>query len=317
MQNNRIYQLDLTRALCALWIVSFWHMQYYVPYAFRPQGAVEETCRTLTDAVLATFTFLSGFFLKKYSFRSVTDAGRFYVKRLLRFYPLYALSAVLMEAICGGTAAELVSSLLGYAIFTRTTLQTLWYINMLLVFYLLTPLLPQFHADRGRKGRLVLCSAVALLFYAASAPFADPRLLFFFPFYLLGLNTDMETLQRCSGWMAIAVALMAEVLLFALMPQVAATKVMETALGAYLLLAASLHAPEHCVTKQVSFIATGSMCAYLFHRQLYQLVLMAEQTWRHRQFMSLPVALCTLIVLMVLAYAIQRAYDAVIVRKGK
>ncbi len=49
----------------------------------------------LTYAVLATFTFVSGFLAYR-TFDNLADVGRYYGKRLVRIYPLFALSCVLM-----------------------------------------------------------------------------------------------------------------------------------------------------------------------------------------------------------------------------
>ena len=92
MGNNRLIEFDFCRSICVLWIVGFWHLQYYLAPEFQLEGNTWEICRVLTNGVLATFTFLSGFFLKKYTFSNINDVYDFYKKRLVRFYPLYAIS---------------------------------------------------------------------------------------------------------------------------------------------------------------------------------------------------------------------------------
>lgn len=60
---KRVLFLDFARMLCMLWIVGVWHMQAYLSDGFAVQNRITEN---VTIGVLATFTFISGFFLGGY-----------------------------------------------------------------------------------------------------------------------------------------------------------------------------------------------------------------------------------------------------------
>ena len=60
MTKKRVPYLDTARALCMFWIVGIWHMQTYLSNGIQIQN---QYTNYITVSVLATFTFISGFFL--------------------------------------------------------------------------------------------------------------------------------------------------------------------------------------------------------------------------------------------------------------
>ena len=79
--NKRNLTLDITRAICILWIVGVWHLQDY----FAQLNFANDVTKMITAGVLVTFTFLSGLFLGK----KKISALQFYQGRLKRFYILF------------------------------------------------------------------------------------------------------------------------------------------------------------------------------------------------------------------------------------
>ena len=68
MNVKRIVFLDVSRALCVMWIVCFWHMNQYLDAdtKFFTSGSEEQVfLRSVTNGVLALFTLLSGFFISQ------------------------------------------------------------------------------------------------------------------------------------------------------------------------------------------------------------------------------------------------------------
>ena len=105
MKNKkRDITFDIARSLCILWIVGVWHLKDYVCL----DGVSENIMRAgdvITTAALGAFTFMSGYFLKRYKMRMVSDALLFYRKRLLRFWVLYfaASASIYMASAAGGS----------------------------------------------------------------------------------------------------------------------------------------------------------------------------------------------------------------------
>ena len=160
MTFNRDYRFDLARALCVLWIVGFWHLINYLPHECRLEGNSLVVCKKITYGVLALFTFLSGYFLKKYDFNNINDVLKFLKKRMLRFYPLFVVATFCL-LICGASFSQVIFAILGLSLFFPPAIPTLWYFSMLLLFYLFTPLLK---AKETVKMRIVFLVFVIFVF---------------------------------------------------------------------------------------------------------------------------------------------------------
>lgn len=65
--------MDCSRAVCALYIVSFWHLSEYIGI-----NIWNSVTYQATHGVLATFTFISGYFLGKKKVESIKEIFLFY-----------------------------------------------------------------------------------------------------------------------------------------------------------------------------------------------------------------------------------------------
>jgi peptidoglycan/LPS O-acetylase OafA/YrhL len=137
-ESARDPSLDLLRAAATLYVVGFWHLSEYAtaPHLRNPYTAFLGTC------ALGVFVFLSALLLsRRYSVRCLPDVRRFYVRRLVRIYPMYVLT------LLGSAAAGLiwkrqaVKGMLGLNVLTGTPTLTLWFVEMLCIFHLITPLM--------------------------------------------------------------------------------------------------------------------------------------------------------------------------------
>ncbi len=147
---DRVISIDIARVLCMIWIVGFWHMGAYVGI-----DNINFGNGTVTHGALAAFTFFSGLFLGKKSI----GAWEFYKARFVRLYPLFFLSCLIVYIGKGGINyfAHLLCSLTGLSIFMPPHTPTLWYVDMLLVMYALTPLLVSLKSRMGGgRNRIVL-----------------------------------------------------------------------------------------------------------------------------------------------------------------
>ena len=139
MKNKNILILDIIRALCMLWIVAVWHNNDYLPVVYHWSN--DFVPAMITQVVLVTFTMISGMLLSKYSFNSKSDVWVFYKKRFGRFYFLFILAAVTFY-FCGFYSLKaLIKCVTGISLVLGQSPFTLWYMAMLMIFYILTPLL--------------------------------------------------------------------------------------------------------------------------------------------------------------------------------
>lgn len=94
MEAKRILGFDVARIFSIIWIVAVYHV---LPSAGLP---LTSQIKVITYTSLGIFTFLSAFLLtSRYSFDNLGEALLFYKKRMLRFYPLFLLSSVILCAI--------------------------------------------------------------------------------------------------------------------------------------------------------------------------------------------------------------------------
>ena len=132
---KRIPQYDIARALCVLYIVVFWHGHDYLGEDFILGSDLTFVCEKFTTIVLACFTFISGYFLRKYNFDTLADVKSFYVKRIKRFYVLFFISALLLFIMKWMDLKCFITTVLGIGTFSLPSCRTLWYMSMLMLFY--------------------------------------------------------------------------------------------------------------------------------------------------------------------------------------
>ena len=145
-------------------------------------------CEKVVTIVLACFTFISGYFLRKYNFNTLTDVKSFYVKRIKRFYVLFFISALLLFIMRWMDLKCFITTVLGIGTFSLPSCRTLWYMSMLMLFYLLSPFFKQ--KSIGKICSLGLFLILGVLFKIGAV---DIRVLMYMPFYLLGIySIDLE-----------------------------------------------------------------------------------------------------------------------------
>ena len=316
MNKNRLAFFDCARALCMLYIVAAWHLYGYLRSSVSlstPLG------NSITRGALSSFFFISAYFLGRRPIHSFRDALDFYKKRMMRFYPLYFISCTSMLVIYLVTGVRYMESvkqylltLLGLSTVFTPAPATLWFISMLILFYLITPLV---NALQKVWQKVLLCAGLfGLLFilHGIGIP-VDPRLPLYLPVYSLGLIIASRT--EISGKFRPAVLLIS---LIAFSGGVALTSGFDRYTLQYLVMLpfiplileiGKLIACCGPLERIFGFISYGSMVAYLFHRQFFGLPL---------YFMgSFPIWFAYLVLvpaLLVLSWLAQRCYDRIVGR---
>lgn len=313
----RNLQFDFTRSLCVLWIVCFWHVLYYLPEKYQVSDSNIEYFRNFTNAVLATFTFLSGFFLQKYKFNGIADILGFYKKRLLRFYPLYAISIISWGAMSHIGMRTIVDSLLGYSMFT-TPMPTLWYFSMMITFYLFTPCF-KFDSSYGLiKNSLIGGGIICLTIIAFK--YADIRYLTFLPFYVIGINVPKNYLiNKLKSKKTCIVVLVAAIVLFALALHLHSgiklsllADYLVSITGLLVIVTLTYLTCPYKLSGFIQYVAFSSMCAYLFHRQFYGIVLVISRIVLKESSIPLIMAIGSMLLIFSTSHLIQNIYNKLI-----
>ncbi|MBD5095555.1 MAG: acyltransferase family protein [Lachnospiraceae bacterium] len=178
---GRKYFIDCARAMCMLYIVGFWHL---IPYI--DKGIQSLLTRKITYGVLAVFTFISGYLLGSKKVQDHKDCLIFYIRRLLTFYPLFVIAAALMWYIGYiKNFREWLFTVLGLSGIISPAAVTLWYLCMLMLFYLVTPLVNFCHKVPVKIILILTIMTVLLLFTHITG--LDERYWFYWCFYGAGI----------------------------------------------------------------------------------------------------------------------------------
>ncbi len=324
MKNKkRDITFDIARSLCILWIVGVWHLKDYVCL----DGVSENTMRAgdvITTAALGAFTFMSGYFLKRYKMRTVSDVLLFYRKRLLRFWVLYfaASASIYMASIAGGSPwfaspMSFVLSLLGLSVFFPPLPSTFWYISMLMFFYLLTPLLL---VPRKRAGKMILYMTVeAVLAILWLAGVTEDQCMVFFPMYALGMlisDRDVDRVKAGRWWVFICVPVLLILSLLVSHKHLALLCWQVLALPLLVVLS-DLLARNRIARAAGRKVSYASMNMYLFHRHvfLFSVLVLNIGSLHNIRDAVMPLWLAVLVVVPVItvfSYFLQKAYDRMV-----
>ena len=313
MMQGKIFQIDILRALCAIYIIGIWHLTNYLDSSVYSFGRLYPYMEYLTISVLSTFTFCSGFLLSKYEFASLKDVASFYKRRLIRLYPLFLLSGVTMYIIGYADLKQVIDALLGVSLFTASPINTLWFISMCFFLYGITPLV-----RIGMKWKFnVLCILVLLtaISFLCFKDIVDFRLLMYVPIYVIGLNLR-NFKSHINKLQLLVITLISISLLLISFLVIDKNESIAMLIGsicgcAFIVSLAFLCPQVSFMNRIITWFAYSSLFAYLFHRQVFSVSLYLTG----EAYMSLPVALLTLGVTFVLSWMMQKIYDRILISK--
>ena len=295
------------RGFCVLWIICIWHlMDYYMAlplrnYIYNTYGV------KITQIVLASFTFLSGLFLGRYTINNLKDCYHFYKKRFLRFYLLFFIASILLYFTpCEWGAfykspLQLFFSLVGVSAFWDGMPSTMWYMSMLLFFYLITPIIIQF--DIKKRWMMGFCLFVLLWMLDKLYLEMDGRVILYFPFYTLGLclgnPQKIRNMYKRNTLLKLLIVL--SICLFGILYDNFYLNYIFILSGIYLFSYLSTKLTPIISEKLISYISYSSLVAYLFHRQIYALF----------NSFNIPLYIAILIIFLI-SYCIQKCYDLIL-----
>jgi surface polysaccharide O-acyltransferase-like enzyme len=177
--------IDVMRAVSMLYIVGFWHLLDYtkvVGWHYNP------VTYRLTVGALSLFVLISGFLTGR------QDGGlargeiwRFYRTRFWRIYlPFVIASGLFLVAGISDTFA-LVKGVTLVGMLLAPPPFTLWFVNMIVLFYLIAPLLIRMRGNEAAY--ITLCAAIvgAMIVYQAVTERIDMRLILYFPCFAAGI----------------------------------------------------------------------------------------------------------------------------------
>ena len=311
MTTSRNLTIDIVRVLCTLEIVAFWHMLDYYPNpeAYKIVGGL-----SVTDGVLSAFAFISGLFLGKQSISPL----EFYAKRIKRFLLLFAIAlGILYAGSVIESFTDYVFALTGISCFIEPMPKTLWFFTMMVLFYWITPLICLGNSNKWYNKLLMSIAvyAILLLIHVFIHPI-DYRVLLYFPFYVIGIICPLSATKWRNTHSFTIIALGGAVSflnLFSSQLDFCIPRFISCLFSAAMILGVGNIISNFLGEKVKSFITVISyacMCAYLFHRPIYE----AFQRVFENEQGTMPIYLIPIMIitLFIISYYIQKAYDKVI-----
>lgn len=314
---KRIEIFDIMRAFCMVWIVIFWHGKLLNSNS--PIGYY------VTIGVLAMFTFISGYLS---GMGNAEKALYYYRKKFIRFYPIFILSCLSLYGMhlldssfqFIKTPFQMFCSMTGLACFMGNMPLTVWYFDMLIIFYLMTPWICK---CASVKSQIILCAFLYILLQCGYAwGGVDNRLLVYFPYYfgaLIWCRQDrkhhrLKEQHPCAlGFSVLSVIILLYLsskiqntiwfqMIIALPVCIIGTELSKFVENAYF------------IKKVCRYISTASLFAYFFHRQFMGISMLIIQRYTKRNTGRFLYSVLGIIFIIICYYA-QTAYDRVFKNK--
>lgn len=323
MTKQRDLSFDIARALSALWVVGIWHLFCYD----KSMDYANWTTQQITDVSLSVFMFISGYMLGKYRFGGWSDVKVFYKKRFWRFYILYLVASVSLYV--GGwlignqmyaSTEQFVLSFLGLNVLFPPHLGTLWFISMIMFFYLITPLLSYQWKSRSVNYIVAIVLYVFFFVWREITGYVESYVFLMFPMYALGLLMPREITNNAKkNWALVVIGLVLFVALSQVVKILSHFELLSLFLkliclwgGALFVLGVSEFLVRVTFSRKAfEWVAYSSLCAYLFHRQVFSVM---HSIMKHLG-VSVNIVILWLLFLptaLICAFLIQKLYDGLL-----
>lgn len=323
MTKERDLTFDVARAICILEIVCLAHLMDYIDRNIMPERFFS-ILKYVTVAALGTFSFISGFFLKKYKIENGSDVGKFFLARFKRLWILYFIASLMLYVASSfvgqpwyPSLSNFMLSLIGMSVFFQPLPATLWFMVMIMFFYLITPLLLAF---RSKWQRIVVAVMILVALVALGYKgWVDTRVLCYYPMYALGLLLDVRVVDfiKRNALLAILGSGVVVVIMYLLLYGLLFYSLFVCVAGLIAILGLSeLMVRSVLIRKAGSFVSYSSMCMYFFHRHFYLAIVFLwniGSTGNIREA-TFPIWFACLVVFPIIifgCYTIQWGYDKV------
>lgn len=312
----RIAYFDVARSLLMLWIVGLWHLSDYAINS--PLFLNGANCTLITYGVLATFSYISGWFAAKANNEEefkLKNLLRYYFDRISRIYPLYIIAVILFFVFGLLSADQLLPSILLYFEFTDKAPITIWYIGVLFVYYFFAPFIASINNFFLKILMCVMLNAGGMI---GVQQFGwDKRLTFYFLFFWLGMcNFSISHALNKVDSEKFSSKLLLVALYFILPFFIRKIHKLElniyTTLFCFFVIIIIMEISKilcqiKLIAKVAYFISYSSMCVYLFHRIIYKVSSLLLGKFH---FISAFLILFPMTIAM--CYSIQKMYNKII-----
>jgi len=309
---KKLNSIEYLRAFSMLYIVGYWHLFNYTD-AF-PDYRNSYTSK-LTLIVLGLFVFISGFLLGCKAEKS-SSLLNFYKKRLARIYPLYVLAVILFYLLGINDGLTSFKSMFFISMYYGPSPRTLWFVTMLMLFYLATPLFLKLLAKP--LNYLMFVIALFAVTFALGITFktVDYRILLYLPCFCVGIYSSHYGFKTRVVNFKSALLLFCVYLILSFFDEVDSwifnhlIKAIPMILScSYLIfLIIYLNEDRFKSLKIISMLSYSSYAMYLFHRPIYK-TLKALYFPESAQFQVLYLITIGLVMVFFISWGLQKLYD--------
>lgn len=317
-KSKRIIGFDLARVVAIFVVIGIYHNLGYTGLYHN-----EPSIRVLVYSCLGVFTFLSAFLLSsKYVFDSKEKIVGFYKKRVLRIWPLFVASSLMLFVLKFNAFVPTIKGIFGISPFWAPHPTTMWYVAMLISLYTITPFVLRTNKLISQCLRAFGVMAVVGLIQIVFGTVV-PRTFNYFTVYLIGLilgsHYSDSTLATLKSKKTLIISFVWIALIFVVYyTKNVYLKSIDSVIGIVAVLNLSLIVSEFfkensLYVKWVSILSYSSFCAYLFHREIIWAMF---RIYHPDSFWPIffEVLLIGVPVSFLCAYYIQKVYDAIIDR---
>lgn len=273
--SQRNIGIDILRGMSTVYIVGFWHMGDYTRAI---PGYKNILTTRFTWVILGIYVLISGYFLgsKKLSL-SKESILYFYKRRLIRVYPLYLIAVILFTVFHLSDIQVSIKAVFVISMFLQPTPLTLWFITMIIVFYIASPLIIVGCQRKSISGLILGCSLICIIMmiYAHNTKLLDIRILLFFPVFVLGvLAANKKTYFLEKKYILIILFILSVCISFIKIPSNEFNSlryILLITFGSYLFFSIFKEIPALSGKAYTIFysLSYSSYCMYLFHRLFY------------------------------------------------
>lgn len=193
MKNSeKLIFIDYLKSFSMLYIVGYWHLFDYTNYLPIFLYSASEKLAFIT---LGLFTFISGFLSAK-SVIKTPKAIDFYIKRIIRIYPLYLVAVVLFVLYGLNDGLTSLKSLFLLSMLYGPAPRTLWFITMIMLFYLIAPFLARLAGNLKKYLLFVVAIMALVMLFKLTFRTADIRLFLYFPCFCAGIYCSINSMEN-------------------------------------------------------------------------------------------------------------------------
>lgn len=272
MKNSeKLIFIDYLKVFSMLYIVGYWHVFDYTDFLPRNLYPISEK---ITLIALGLFTLISGFLNGK-SVMTSPGIKDFYVKRLVRIYPLYLVAVILFFVYKQNDGLTSLKSLFLVSMLHGPAPRTLWFITMIMLFYLTTPFLVRL--AKNLKNYILFTGLTMVLMTILMVVFKtiDIRLILYFPCFFVGVYSaifDMENslFNIKNAVVSLIIALILYMINTDLWTIEKLKEIPFILSSSYLIFVLSYRKRDFFTrTSLILFLSYSSYAMYLFHRPIY------------------------------------------------